>query len=83
MAAAVGIPINIALNLWWIPRYGALGAAVASSVSYAVVTGVVLVLYCRASGVGPAEVLLPRARDLREMGARVLRLAGRLRSSNS
>ena len=33
----VGLLVNVGLNLWWIPRYGILGAAWASSVSYGVI----------------------------------------------
>jgi PST family polysaccharide transporter len=32
----LGGAANIALNLWWIPSYGALGAAFATVVSYAI-----------------------------------------------
>jgi PST family polysaccharide transporter len=35
---AVGALLNIALNLWWIPSYGALGAAWATLISYAAVS---------------------------------------------
>lgn len=36
MAAVMGAIANIALVLWWIPRWGAMGAAAATVVSYAV-----------------------------------------------
>jgi O-antigen/teichoic acid export membrane protein len=35
-AALVSLGLNLALNLWWIPLFGILGAAFASSVSYGV-----------------------------------------------
>ncbi|WP_460177203.1 flippase [Thermodesulfovibrio hydrogeniphilus] len=41
---------NIALNLLWIPRYGIVGAAWASTVSYTVSFLCVLFFYCRLSG---------------------------------
>jgi O-antigen/teichoic acid export membrane protein len=50
--------LNIALNLWWIPIWGAAGAAAATSVSY---TAAVLLLgrrYRRESGAGWSELLL-------------------------
>ena len=48
--------VNILLNLYLLPRYGARGAAVASSVSYSL-TGVgFMVLYCRVTGLRLAEL---------------------------
>jgi O-antigen/teichoic acid export membrane protein len=42
--------LNVVLNLYLLPRYGAQGAAIASSVSYSL-TGVgFMVLYCRVTG---------------------------------
>jgi len=76
VAAATGIPVNLALNLWWIPRWGAVGAAWASTVSYSVVTGLVLVAFLRASGLGVAEVLVPGRRDAVEVYSRLSRLLG-------
>ncbi len=35
--AVLGSILNIVLNLWWIPLYGALGAAIATACSYALV----------------------------------------------
>lgn len=36
-ASLVGIIINVGLNLWWIPQYGAMGAALATVLSYGAV----------------------------------------------
>ena len=77
LAAASGIPINLALNLWWIPQYGAVGAAWASTVSYTLVTVLVLGFFVRISSVGVGAVLLPRVSDLREIGSRLNRLLRR------
>jgi O-antigen/teichoic acid export membrane protein len=34
MALAAGLVVNLALNCWWLPRWGVAGASLASSVSY-------------------------------------------------
>jgi O-antigen/teichoic acid export membrane protein len=77
LAAACGIPVNLALNLWWIPRYGAVGAAWASTVSYTLVTGIVLGFFLRLSGVKASAVLVPRIDDVRDVIARLRRLLRR------
>lgn len=41
------LAVNVGLNLWWIPRYGITGAAVSTSLSFAVYLGVTLLLLRR------------------------------------
>lgn len=57
------IVINIVLNLIWIPRYGIVGAASASSVSYGISLFAQLFVYCRVCGNSWANVLLPQRSD--------------------
>jgi len=80
VAAANGAmaALNVALNLWWIPLWGAAGAAAATSVSY---SGAVVLLgrsYLGESGVGWRDLLLLSRSD-RHWLARAVRerLAGR------
>jgi len=54
-----GAVMNIALNLWWIPTHGALGAAYATLVSYAFASWITLYLH-------------PRTRPIAHMMARSL-----------
>jgi O-antigen/teichoic acid export membrane protein len=54
-----GAVMNIALNLWWIPSYGALGAAYATLVSYSFASWITLYLH-------------PRTRPIAHMMARSL-----------
>jgi O-antigen/teichoic acid export membrane protein len=61
--SAVGLVVNIGLNLWWIPAFGILGAAWASAVSYSLHFVLQVLLYCRISRNSLADVLLPRAAD--------------------
>jgi O-antigen/teichoic acid export membrane protein len=56
--------VNIALNLYWIPRHGILGAALASLVSYATAAVLITASFMRHSGVGVGETLVLRAGDL-------------------
>lgn len=57
------VTTNVILNLLWIPRYGIVGAAWASTVSYTVSFLMVLFLYCRLSGNHWTKVLLPQRGD--------------------
>ncbi|RLA95333.1 MAG: hypothetical protein DRG83_18740, partial [Deltaproteobacteria bacterium] len=57
------VATNIALNLLWIPRYGIVGAAWASTASYTVSFLMALFFYCRLSGNPWMKVLLPQRGD--------------------
>ena len=59
------VALNVGLNLVLIPLWGYLGAAVASSVSYALLAGLLLWRLCGDSGLGPGSFLLTRSEDLR------------------
>jgi O-antigen/teichoic acid export membrane protein len=54
---------NVALNLWWIPVWGILGAALASSVSYGVEALVILGWTARLAGVPLSQGIVPRRSD--------------------
>ncbi|MBC7231556.1 MAG: flippase [Actinobacteria bacterium] len=55
---------NVALNSIWIPRYGIVGAAWASTASYSVTFLLALFFYCRISGNRWTKVILPQPGDL-------------------
>lgn len=59
-----GLAVNIAINLVLIPRYGIVGAAAASSVSYLVTAVLTLVVFHRMSGRGWFETLVIRRSDM-------------------
>ncbi len=63
LGAAFGLAANVGLNLLWIPRYGIVGASLASSVSYSVVALVVVVAYLRISGTRFRDAFLLRRED--------------------
>jgi O-antigen/teichoic acid export membrane protein len=60
---AIGVVLQVALNLVWIPRYGATGAAWATTVSYGITLAVRLWMYMRLSGNSWATVIVPQASD--------------------
>ncbi len=75
---AVSLSLNIGLNLLWIPRWGAAGAALASACSYFL--GALLFLYwtTRMARCGFLEGVVPARADL-QLAARALRLFASLR----
>jgi O-antigen/teichoic acid export membrane protein/glycosyltransferase involved in cell wall biosynthesis len=74
LGAAIGFGANVFLNLAWIPRYGILGASLASSVSYTLVTLVVLIAYLRISDSRLRDAILLRKEDLRRLAGAFGRL---------
>ena len=58
---------NVGLNLILIPRFGARGAAVASTISYALIFIFVAVYFCRETRRRPAEIFLLRPAELRDL----------------
>jgi O-antigen/teichoic acid export membrane protein len=72
-----GTLVNVGLNLWLIPRYGAVGAAVGTIISYAAASWITLFLFPRTR---PVAIMMTRAllipmrwRALREHAALLLR----------
>jgi O-antigen/teichoic acid export membrane protein len=60
----VGVVVQIGLNLAWIPRFGAVGSAWATTISYGIILVTRLWLYIRLSGNSLAKVILPQTSDL-------------------
>ena len=61
---ALALLVNAALNAWWIPRWGPVGAGLASTVSYGVGALVFLGWTARLARLRLAEALRPRRADL-------------------
>mgnify|MGYP000383172901 CR=1 FL=1 len=61
----VTVLINIVLNMIWIPKFGIIGAALASLVSYNATLIIVMFFYCRVSGNTVGEVIIPQKSDWR------------------
>jgi Na+-driven multidrug efflux pump len=75
---SLALALNVALNLWWIPRWGAAGAALASTVSYSAGALGLVVCYRRITGVRWRDLLLPSRSETRIVIGRLrhLLLAG-------
>lgn len=65
VAGLLALIINVALNLYTIPRYGIVGAAFATAVAYSAACIVLLWFFCAESGLSWVTVLVPRAEDFR------------------
>ena len=83
MAAAittqvVATGVNIVLNLWWIPLYGIMGAALASLVSYALEALLITTAFTRAASEGLRDTLVLQRADLQEYRSRAQLLLDRL-----
>jgi O-antigen/teichoic acid export membrane protein len=56
--------INVLLNLWWIPPYGAIGAVMATNVSYTLGTLAYIVVYSKIVRMPVAEIFRFQREDL-------------------
>jgi O-antigen/teichoic acid export membrane protein len=63
----ITLVVGIGLNLALVPVYGARGAAVTSTISYALIFVLVAVYFCVKTGRRPSEVFLLRNRELRDL----------------
>jgi O-antigen/teichoic acid export membrane protein len=77
----IGLAANIACNVVLIPRFGILGAAASSSISYGLTALITLAVFVRMSGRGWRETLILRRSDVAALRAAFdairTRLAGR------
>jgi Na+-driven multidrug efflux pump len=64
--------LDVMLNIFLLPRWGILGASVASVASYSLAAGLFLRAFLAAEGCTLAEAILPTGRDAREVLRAVL-----------
>jgi O-antigen/teichoic acid export membrane protein len=62
--AGIAIVLTIMLDVICIPRWGIVGAALASSVAYSSAFAAALWFYCRITSCHPGDVLVPKVNDL-------------------
>jgi O-antigen/teichoic acid export membrane protein len=60
----LAITLNVALNLWWIPEYGSIGSAWASSISYSVGAIVFAIVYANMSELKLSNLFLLNGEDI-------------------
>lgn len=70
---APAVLVNVLLNLWWIPSFGGIGAASASSVSYALAGVAFAVYFAGTSGVAWSRMLVPTRQDAIDVGSLLAR----------
>ena len=70
----VTVIVNLGLNLALVPRWGALAAALNSSVSYTLIFLLVVIYFCMKTARRPEEIFVLRRHELREIFTRILRL---------
>ena len=76
---ALRLLCNVLLNIWWIPRWGLVGASAASSVSYSLATLLFVGWTARLADVSVLRALVPDRHDwdIIVAGAHQLRLRAR------
>jgi O-antigen/teichoic acid export membrane protein len=74
----VSMPLNLALNIWLIPRYGVLGAALASVISYTLEGVAIATIFIGTAETGLRDTLLLRREDLAAYRERLHRTLRRL-----
>ena len=62
---------NVLLNLWWVPRLGIQGAALATTVTYSVAALLFAVLYARLYGISLRTLAVPQPGDLTQIADRI------------
>ncbi len=78
-----GLVANIAANLLLIPHFGMNGAALASTISYTLTAGVMLLLFRRLSGLSLRQTLIVRRSDVGRAWGELRDMVVRLRSLRS
>jgi O-antigen/teichoic acid export membrane protein len=68
---------NLVLVVLLVPRYGAVGAATASSISYIAIGVFVVMQFCKDTGARRSDVLLPRSADVKTIVTTVRALVKR------
>jgi O-antigen/teichoic acid export membrane protein len=63
IAMTPALVINIVLNVFWIPKYGADGASLASTISYSIASVLFLILYSKETGIPVKSIIRYRRSD--------------------
>lgn len=62
-AAGTGVVVNVAANIYLIPRFGIVGAGVATSLSYTVLSIILIIFFVRLRKVKVRDILFPVRED--------------------
>jgi O-antigen/teichoic acid export membrane protein len=78
VAAVLALVLNVGLNLFLIPRWGIVGAAIAHDLSYSAAACVLLVAFVRESGHGVVETTVLRGGEVTSLLQRVFQIGRRV-----
>jgi O-antigen/teichoic acid export membrane protein len=76
----VTLALNLGLNFALVPAWGARGAALSSTVSYALIFALVTIYFCRKTGRRLTEMFLLSNRELRDLLSRTSQLASQAKA---
>jgi O-antigen/teichoic acid export membrane protein len=82
VVTSVALVLNVGLNLIFIPRFGIVGASLASLISYTAHAAMTLFIASRLSGHSMLTLIVPGRAEVALLVAGLRRLAGRIRSRN-
>jgi len=74
------VALNVGLNFVLVPAWGARGAALSSTVSYALIFALVAIYFCRKTGRRLTEMFLLSNRELRELMSRMSQLTSQAKA---
>jgi O-antigen/teichoic acid export membrane protein len=83
IAAGVALAVNASSNLLLIPRYGIVGAALSTAISYSLAAGILLTVFVRESGKSVRQTVLVDAADLARYPQLLSATGARFRRSGS
>lgn len=77
VTSAVALVVNVVGNFLLIPQFGGVGAAMATSISYAVMSVISLVLFCRVAGTRFSEIFFFRKSEIQIIKINLMRILGK------
>ena len=80
VVTSVALVVNVGLNLVFIPRYGIVGASLASLISYSAHAAMTVAIASRLSGHSMLSLVVPGRAEVQLLVAGLRRLGGRLRA---
>lgn len=83
VAAGVALAVNAGSNLVLIPRFGIVGAALSTAISYSLAAGILLTVFVRESGWRVRDTVLVGADDLARYSRLLMATGARLRRSGT
>jgi O-antigen/teichoic acid export membrane protein len=74
------LALNVGMNFALVPAWGARGAALSSTLSYALIFALVSIYFCRKTGRGLTEMFLLSNRELRDLLSRMTQLGSQAKA---